>query len=112
MRARLFLEAFGVRAALLNAELPLNSRHHILQVRGPFKFGWQSYTGAGACCWRLQAATHLHCLNFRAGVQQAHAQRLIATHNTLLLRSHRYPQPKRAFPVPRRSSTRACLTTS
>lgn len=32
MRARLFLEAFGVRAALLNAELPLNSRHHILQV--------------------------------------------------------------------------------
>lgn len=31
MRARLFLEAFGVRAALLNAELPLNSRHHILQ---------------------------------------------------------------------------------
>lgn len=34
MRARLFLEAFGVRAALLNAELPLNSRHHILQVGG------------------------------------------------------------------------------
>lgn len=32
MRVRLFLEAFGVRAALLNAELPLNSRHHILQV--------------------------------------------------------------------------------
>lgn len=35
MRVRLFLEAFGVRAALLNAELPLNSRHHILQVGGP-----------------------------------------------------------------------------
>lgn len=33
MRARLLLEAFGVRAALLNAELPLNSRHHILQAR-------------------------------------------------------------------------------
>ncbi len=36
-RLRLFLEAFGVRAAVLNAELPLNSRHHILQVgRGAF----------------------------------------------------------------------------
>ena len=33
MRVRLFLEAFGVRAAVLNAELPLNSRHHILQAR-------------------------------------------------------------------------------
>ena len=33
MRVRLFLEAFGVRAAVLSAELPLNSRHHILQVR-------------------------------------------------------------------------------
>lgn len=32
-RLRLFLEAFGIRAAVLNAELPLNSRHHILQVR-------------------------------------------------------------------------------
>ena len=32
MRVRLFLEAFGVRAAVLNAELPLNSRHHILQA--------------------------------------------------------------------------------
>ncbi|PSC74391.1 DEAD-box ATP-dependent RNA helicase 16 [Micractinium conductrix] len=31
MRVRLFLEAFGVRSAVLNAELPLNSRHHILQ---------------------------------------------------------------------------------
>lgn len=30
-RLRLFLEAFGLRAALLNSELPLNSRHHILQ---------------------------------------------------------------------------------
>jgi ATP-dependent RNA helicase DDX56/DBP9 len=29
---RLFLERFGIRTALLNAELPLNSRHHILQV--------------------------------------------------------------------------------
>ncbi|DBA98784.1 TPA: hypothetical protein ACH3X1_014549 [Trebouxia sp. C0004] len=30
-RLRLFLEAFGIRSAVLNAELPLNSRHHILQ---------------------------------------------------------------------------------
>eukprot|EP00898_Chlorokybus_atmophyticus_P002015 jgi/Chlat1/2814/Chrsp187S00201 len=29
-RLRLFLERFGIRAALLNAELPLNSRHHML----------------------------------------------------------------------------------
>lgn len=35
MRVRLFLEAFGVRAAVLSAELPLNSRHHILQVCSP-----------------------------------------------------------------------------
>ncbi len=33
VRLRLFLESFGVRAAMLNAELPINSRHHILQVR-------------------------------------------------------------------------------
>ena len=32
-RLRLFLETFGVRSAVLNAELPLNSRHHILQAR-------------------------------------------------------------------------------
>ena len=32
-RLRLFLESFGVRAAVLNSELPVNSRHHILQVR-------------------------------------------------------------------------------
>lgn len=31
-RVRLFLEAFGLKAALLNSELPLNSRLHILQV--------------------------------------------------------------------------------
>lgn len=31
-RLRLFLEAFGVKAAILNAELPINSRQHILQV--------------------------------------------------------------------------------
>jgi superfamily II DNA/RNA helicase len=33
MRVRLFLEAFGIRAAVLSADQPLNSRHHILQVR-------------------------------------------------------------------------------
>ena len=32
VRLRLFLEAFGVRAAVLSGELPLNSRHHILQA--------------------------------------------------------------------------------
>ena len=32
-RLRLFLESFGIRTAVINAELPLNSRHHILQVR-------------------------------------------------------------------------------
>ena len=31
-RLRLFLESFGVRAAVLNSELPVNSRHHILQA--------------------------------------------------------------------------------
>jgi hypothetical protein len=37
---RLFLESFGVRSALLNAELPLNSRSHILQTfnKGLFDF--------------------------------------------------------------------------
>lgn len=34
-RLRLFLESFGLRAAVLNAELPINSRHHILQVDNP-----------------------------------------------------------------------------
>lgn len=33
-RLKLFLEAFGIRSAVINAELPLNSRHHILQVAG------------------------------------------------------------------------------
>ncbi|KAK9802873.1 hypothetical protein WJX72_007990 [[Myrmecia] bisecta] len=31
IKLRLFLESFGIRSAVLNAELPLNSRHHILQ---------------------------------------------------------------------------------
>lgn len=31
-RLRLFLESFGLRSAVINAELPMNSRHHILQV--------------------------------------------------------------------------------
>ena len=39
-KVKLFLEAFGVRAALLNAELPLASRHHTLQQfnKGLFDF--------------------------------------------------------------------------
>lgn len=32
-RLRLFLESFGVRSAVISPELPMNSRHHILQVR-------------------------------------------------------------------------------
>lgn len=31
IRVRLFLEAFGIRASVLSADKPLNSRHHILQ---------------------------------------------------------------------------------
>jgi superfamily II DNA/RNA helicase len=40
VRLRLFLEAFGVRTALLNAELPANSRSHILAAfnSGAFDF--------------------------------------------------------------------------
>ncbi|KAL4858273.1 DEAD-box ATP-dependent RNA helicase 16 [Chlorella vulgaris] len=40
MRVRLFLEAFGIRAAVLSADQPLNSRHHILQEfnRGLFDY--------------------------------------------------------------------------
>lgn len=40
VRLRLFLEAFGVRPALLNAELPLNSRSHILATfnRGVYDY--------------------------------------------------------------------------
>jgi ATP-dependent RNA helicase DDX56/DBP9 len=40
MRARLFLDAFGVRAAALHGEQPLNSRHHLLAEfnRGLFDF--------------------------------------------------------------------------
>lgn len=34
-RLKLFLEAFGIRSAVINAELPLNSRHHILQASSP-----------------------------------------------------------------------------
>lgn len=37
-RLKLFLEQFHVRSAVLNAELPLNSRLHILQVREPEGF--------------------------------------------------------------------------
>lgn len=31
MKVKLFLDAFGIKAAVIHAELPLNSRHHILQ---------------------------------------------------------------------------------
>eukprot|EP00891_Asterochloris_glomerata_P006955 jgi/Astpho2/6955/e_gw1.00107.46.1_t len=42
-RLRLFLEAFGIRSAVLNSELPLNSRHHILQARLGFNRGLFDY---------------------------------------------------------------------
>jgi ATP-dependent RNA helicase DDX56/DBP9 len=40
MRVRLFLDAFGLRCSVLSADLPLNSRHHILQEfnRGLFDY--------------------------------------------------------------------------
>lgn len=47
-RLKLFLEAFGVRAALLNAELPLNSRSHILET---FNKGLFDYLIATGGCW-------------------------------------------------------------
>ena len=31
-KLKLFLEAFGLRSTVVNAEQPMNSRHHILQV--------------------------------------------------------------------------------
>ena len=45
-RLRLFLEAFGIRSAVLNAELPLNSRHHILQVCAATAFPAQKHDAA------------------------------------------------------------------
>ena len=49
-RLRLFLETFGVRSAVLNAELPLNSRHHILQAR--------AWPGQGGQCCLSHANLH------------------------------------------------------
>ena len=43
-RLKLFLEQFHVRSAVLNAELPLNSRLHILQVR----WGGVAWEGIGS----------------------------------------------------------------
>ena len=52
-RLRLFLEAFGIRSAVLNAELPLNSRHHILQVwKKPLE------TLKKICVWLACASSH------------------------------------------------------
>jgi hypothetical protein len=44
-RAKLFLESFGIRAALLNAELPLNSRSHILASFNKGMFDYLIATG-------------------------------------------------------------------
>ena len=42
---RLFLESFGIRSALLNAELPINSRSHILQSFNKGLFDYLIATG-------------------------------------------------------------------
>lgn len=44
-RLKLFLESFGLRAALLNAELPLNSRSHILAAFNKGLFDYLIATG-------------------------------------------------------------------
>ncbi len=46
-RVRLFLEAFGLKAALLNAELPINSRQHILQSFNKGMFDYLIATDEG-----------------------------------------------------------------
>ena len=59
-RLKLFLEAFGIRSAVINAELPLNSRHHILQVA-------DSDTSTKICmiCMQKTATSHLKDLDKR-----------------------------------------------
>lgn len=37
-RVRLFLESFGIRSALVHSEQPMNSRHHMLQVKLPIDY--------------------------------------------------------------------------
>ena len=44
-RVKLFLESFGISAAVLNAELPLNSRSHILQTFNKGLFDYLVATG-------------------------------------------------------------------
>ncbi|KAG1675397.1 hypothetical protein FOA52_012316 [Chlamydomonas sp. UWO 241] len=60
---RLFLESFGVRTALLNAELPINSRSHILATfnKGMFDF--------------LIATDDVHAAAHDAGKGQAQGKR-------------------------------------
>jgi ATP-dependent RNA helicase DDX56/DBP9 len=53
VRLRLLLEAFGVRSALLNAELPLNSRGHILAAFARGLFDILIATGEGSAAGGL-----------------------------------------------------------
>jgi len=58
-RLRLFLEAFGIRSAVLNAELPLNSRHHILQVQATH--GSCGFAESDKHCQHYTITVSLHC---------------------------------------------------
>lgn len=49
VKLRLFLESFGLRLGLLNAELPFNSRSHILQSFNKGLFDYLIATGELKC---------------------------------------------------------------
>lgn len=48
-KVKLFLESFGIRAALLNAEMPLNSRAHCLAAFNKGAFDYLIATGVFVC---------------------------------------------------------------
>lgn len=62
-RMRLFLESFGLRSASINAELPMNSRHHILQVRQTFQIQIQDVEKSNFSC--LSKTSCIICLKRR-----------------------------------------------
>lgn len=65
-RLRLFLEAFGIKSAVLNSELPLNSRHHILQVyRLNSAVGPQWNEGSSRCVRGGVGVSCTGCLTYR-----------------------------------------------
>ena len=79
-KLRLFLESFGIRAALLNAELPLNSRSHILHC----------FNKASAACGTLR---HLVSPPLHRAIKIARVGRPVCqnwpTANTLVTCCHR-----------------------